>query len=175
MDQFDKIIKDKLNDKSYDYQPKAWRSFKHSSGMPMLSTGAKLALTAVVVTIVGSILYFTLAPNPQPQEAAVTAFNEQKTDNQQVDTIELTENVGNVVDGNIATSCPTSTVSQSQSKPQTQTPGNGTSAGNNEPVEPHQPKHISKTIYYHPTEILVDTISSIDFPDYEVRPADMLP
>ena len=180
MDQFDKIIKDKLNNKSYDYQPQAWKSFKHSSGMPMWSTGAKLALSAAVVAVVGTVLYFSLSPNPDPQETVVTVCEEQKTENQQIDTIDLAENVVSdaVTEETVATSYPSpSTVaSTAQSKSQLQqTVAAETSTENPESSQPHQPKHITRTVHYRPSEILVDTISSIDFPDYKAKPADMLP
>ena len=179
MDQFDKIIKDKLNDKSYDYQPKAWRSFKHSSGMPMLSSGAKLALSAAaVVAVVGTVLYFSLIPNTDPQESIVAVTEEQKAENLQIDTIDWAENrvSEEITEEAVANTSHTPATAPVQSKPQLQqTSVNNSPTENNEENKPHQPRHITKTIHYRPTEILVDTISSIDFPDYEVKPADMLP
>ena len=176
MDQFDKIIKDKLKDKSYDYTSQAWKSFKHSSGMPMMGTGAKLALSAAAVAVVGTVLYFSLSPKPEPQETVVTVCEEQKTENQQIDTIDLAENVVSeaVTDEAVATSCPTP---NSPATPKSQTPqvAEETPAENPESLQPRQPKHITRTIHYRPTEILVDTISSIDVPDYKAKPADMLP
>ena len=176
MDQFDKIIKDKLNNKSYDYQPQAWKSFKHSSGMPMWSTGAKLALSAAVVAVVGTVLYFSLSPNPDPQEAVVTVCEEQKTENQQIDTIDLAENVVSEEFANETVKTSHSGTS-SPSTPKSQNTQNTeeTSADNTESSQPHQPKHITRTVHYRPSEILVDTISSIDFPEYKAKPADMLP
>ena len=176
MDQFDQIIKEKINDKSYDYQPQAWKSFKHSSGMPMWSTGAKLALSATVVAVVGTVLYFSLSPNPDPQETVVTVCEEQKTENQQIDTIDLAENVVSetVTDEAVANSCPTPS-SPATPKSQNTQIAEETPAENPESSQPRQPKHITRTIHYRPTEILVDTISSIDFPDYKAKPADMLP
>ena len=177
MDQFDKIIKDKINNKSYNYTPKAWKSFKRQSGMPMMGVGAKLALTAVSVAIVGVGLYFILAQNPEPQEAVVTVCEEQNTDNQQIDTIELAESMvsEDVSEETVASACPTPVSSPSTPKHQNTQNAEGTAADNTETLQPHQPRHISKTIYYRPTEILVDTISTIDFPDYGTKPAEMLP
>lgn len=176
MDQFDKIIKDKLKDKSYDYTSQAWKSFKHSSGMPMMGTGAKLALSAAAVAVVGTVLYFSLSPKPEPQETVVTVCEEQKTENQQIDTIDLAENVVSeaVTDEAVATSCPTPS-SPATPKSQNTQIAEETPAENPESSQPRQPKHITRTIHYRPTEILVDTISSIDFPDYKAKPADMLP
>ena len=176
MDQFDQIIKEKINDKSYDYRPQAWKSFKHSSGMPMWSTGAKLALSAAAVAVVGTVLYFSLSPKNGPQEAVITVCEEQKTENQQIDTIDLAENVVSeeVTDETVATSCPTP-CSPSTPKSQNTQIAAETSTENPESSQPHQPKHITKTVHYRPSEILVDTISSIDFPDYKAKPADILP
>lgn len=176
MDQFDQIIKEKINEKSYDYQPQAWKSFKHSSGMPMWSTGAKLALSAATVAIVGTILYFSLSPNPDPQESIVTVLKEQKTENQQINTIDLAENVASkeVTDETIATCQPTPS-SPSTSKLQNLQIAEETPTENTESSLTRQPKHITKTVHYRPSEILVDTISSIDFPEYKIKPADMLP
>ncbi|MBO4655230.1 MAG: hypothetical protein J5644_06770 [Bacteroidales bacterium] len=177
MDQFDKLIKDKINSKDYDYRPKAWKTFKRQSGMPMMSVGAKLAVTAAAVVLVGGVLYFTLVSSPGPQEATTIVCKEQKTDNQQVDTIELAENVvpENVSEETVASACPTLVSSPSVPKHQNTQKTEETSATNTETLQSRQPKHISKTIYYRPSEILVDTISSIDFPDYETKPAEMLP
>jgi len=181
MDQFDQIIKEKINDKSYDYRPQAWKSFKHSSGMPMLGTGAKLALSAAAVAVVGTVLYFSLSPNPEPQEAVVTLCEEQKSENQQIDTIDLAENVVSeeVTEETVASPCPTpaaAATAPAHSKPQPQqTVAEEVPAENNEPTQPRQPRHITRTVQYRPLEILVDTISSIDFPDYKAKPTDMLP
>ena len=145
MDQFDQIIKEKINDKSYDYRPQAWKSFKHSSGMPMWSTGAKLALSAAAVAVVGTVLYFSLSPNPDPQEAVVTVCEEQKTENQQIDTIDLAENVVSdaVTEETVATSYPTPS-SPSTPKSQNTQVAEGTPAENPESSQPHQPKHITR-------------------------------
>ncbi|MBP5650030.1 MAG: hypothetical protein J6X01_03000 [Bacteroidales bacterium] len=177
MDQFDQIIKEKINDKSYDYRPQAWKSFKHSSGMPMLGTGAKLALSAAAVAVVGTVLYFSLSPNPEPQETNVTVCEEQKSENQQMDTTDLAENVvlEEVTEETVASSCSTPAVvtSPAQPKPQAQqTVAEEVPAESNEST---QPRRITRTVHYRPSEILVDTISSIDFPDYKAKPADMLP
>ena len=133
-----------------------------------------------VVAVVGTVLYFSLSPNPDPQETVVTVCEEQKTENQQIDTIDLAENVVSdaVTEETVATSYPSpSTVaSTAQSKSQLQqTVAAETSTENPESSQPHQPKHITRTVHYRPSEILVDTISSIDFPDYKAKPADMLP
>lgn len=177
MDQFDQIIKERINDKSYDYRPRAWKSFKQSSGMPMLGTGAKLALSAAAVAVVGTVLYFSFNPKPEPQEAVVTVCEEQKTENQQIDTIDLAENVVSeeVTEETVAAPCPTPTAPV-QAKPQPQqTVAEEIPAENDESSQPRQPRRITRTVHYRPTEILVDTISSIDFPDYKAKPADMLP
>ena len=56
MNQFDQEIKDKINSKSYEYKPQAWKAFKKQSGMPMMSTGAKIALMgSVAAVITGSV------------------------------------------------------------------------------------------------------------------------
>lgn len=180
MDQFDKIIKDKLKDKSYDYTSQAWKSFKHSSGMPMMGTGAKLALSAAAVAVVGTVLYFSLSQKPEPQETVVTLCEEQKTENQQIDTIDLAENLVSeeVTEETVASPCPTpaDAAAPAQPKPEPQqTVAEEVPTENNEPTQPRQPRHITRTVHYRPTEILVDTISSIDFPDYKAKPADMLP
>ncbi len=180
MDQFDKIIKDKFKDKSYDYTSQAWKSFKHSSGMPMMGTGAKLALSAAAVAIMGTVLYFSLSPKPKPQEVVVTVYEEQKSENQQIDTIDLAENLVSeeVTEETVASPCPTpaAAAAPAQPKPEPQqTVAEEVPTENNEPTQPRQPRHITRTVHYRPTEILVDTISSIDFPDYKAKPADMLP
>ena len=177
MDKFDEIIKEKINSKSYEYTPKAWKSFKRQSGMPMMGVGTKLALTAISVAIVGVGLYFILAHNPEPQESTTIVTEAQKTEKQQVDTIELAENMvmEDVSEETVASACPIPVSSPSTPKHQNTQNAEGTAADNTETLQPHQPRHISKTIYYRPTEILVDTISPFDFPDYGTKPAEMLP
>lgn len=180
MDQFDQIIKEKINDKSYDYRPQAWKSFKHSSGMPMMGTGAKLALSAAAVAVVGTVLYFSLSQKPEPQETVVTLCEEQKTENQQIDTIDLAENLVSeeVTEETVASPCPTpaDAAAPAQPKPEPQqTVAEEVPAENDESSQPRQPRRITRTVHYRPSEILVDTISSIDFPDYKAKPADMLP
>ena len=177
MDQFDKIIKDKINGKTYDYQPQAWRSFKRQSGMPMMGVGAKLAMTAASVAIVGVGLYFILKQKPEPQESSIIVAEKQKTDNQQVDTIEFAENavLEEVSEETVVTVSPSLVSSSSKSKPQNNQIAEETPAENTESDKPRQPKHITKTIHYRPLEILVDTISPFDYPDYGTKPAEMLP
>lgn len=177
MNQFDQEIKNRINSHSYEYKPQAWRSFKHRSGMPMMSVGAKLALTAASVAIVGGVLYVTLSSTPDNPETTTFVNEIQNTDNQQNDTINLAEYVAidNTEEDTIEPSHPTPIITQPQTTAQTQATVETSTESN--PVKP-QPKPIPavRPVYYgRPLEILVDTISSIDFPDYEVRPADMLP
>ena len=177
MDQFDDIIKEKINNKSYNYTPQAWRSFKRQSGMPVLGIGAKLALTAVSVTIVGIGLYFIMSQKPETPESSTLVTEKQSTDSQQIDTIAWAENVvsEDVSEETVASACPTLVSSPSTPKPQNNQLKEESPAEKTESDISRQPRHITKTIYYRPTEILVDTISSIDFPNYESKPADMLP
>lgn len=182
MDQFDKIIKDKINSKSYDYTPQAWKAFKQNSGMPMMSSGVKFTLiVATASAIIGSVLYYTLVPNHGPQENPAIVCNGENTDNQQIDTIEANVTVAteNVSEQLTETTCPTPSPSHKPTTAQTQsqtTVENETPTENTEPAQPQKPQQSAKTIYYgRPLEILVDTISSMDFPEYKAKPADMLP
>lgn len=180
MNQFDQEIKDKINSKSYEYKPQAWKSFKHQSGMPMMSTGAKIALMgSVAAVITGSVLFFTSPSNNKPETdnniIAQEQVSENQTTNQNIDTVEFTEiaEADNTVENTAETISPTiavATTTNTQTPEQIQVP----SQTQTQVQVPAQTKP-QPTYYGRPLEILVDTISSIDFPDYETKPADMLP
>ncbi len=180
MNQFDQEIKDKINSKSYEYKPQAWKSFKHQSGMPMMSTGAKIALMgSVAAVITGSVLFFTSPSNNKPETdnniIAQEQVSENQTTNQNIDTVEFTEiaEADNTVENTAETISPTiavATRANTQTPEQVQVP----SQTQTQVQVPAQTKP-QPTYYGRPLEILVDTISSIDFPDYETKPADMLP
>lgn len=180
MNQFDQEIKDKINSKSYEYKPQAWKSFKHQSGMPMMSTGAKIALMgSVAAVITGSVLFFTSPSNNKPETdnniIAQEQVSENQTTNQNIDTVEFTEiaEADNTVENTVETISPTiavATRANTQTPEQVQVP----SQTQTQVQVPAQTKP-QPTYYGRPLEILVDTISSIDFPDYETKPADMLP
>ena len=179
MNQFDKLIKDKINSKSYDYQPKAWRTFKRQSGMPMLSTGAKLGIgVGIATSIMGGILYFALPSNDNSTTEVVTITQEKQVENQDIDTNSQTNTaeIELITTENVPNSSSTPKTSQAQPQIQTQTQSQFQSQAQPQAITKPQEKTTPQPIYYgRPLEILVDTISSIDFPDYEVKPADMLP
>lgn len=194
MDQFDKIIKDKIKDISYDYQPKAWRSFKHSSGMPAISVGAKFAIGGAAIALAGGGLFVALHENNSPagpeidnSPAVYTQTAENKEFNKdtlllanEIPSEEKQEIVESIASSSPLTSSKPSHSSAAQANASSQqnnvtTTADGTTAKPNTPSNT-KPTPTTKPIYYgRPLEILVDTISSIDFPDYEVKPADMLP
>ena len=180
MNQFDQEIKDKINSKSYEYKPQAWKAFKKQSGMPMMSTGAKIALVgSVAAVITGSVLFFTLPSNNKPETdnniIAQEQVSENQTTNQNIDTVEFTEiaEADNTLENTAETVSPTiavATTTKTQTPEQVQVP----TQTQTQVQVPAQTKP-QPTYYGRPLEILVDTISSIDFPDYETKPADMLP
>jgi len=186
MDQFDKLIKDKISSKSYEYKPQAWKSFKHQSGMPMLSTAAKIAIvgsSAAVIT--GCVLFFTLPSNNTPESdntiIAQEQISEQQKIDQNIDTVDFAEiaEVENTID---APTEPAAPAVATTSKPKTQTQTQAQTQSQDQPQAqpqaqvPTQTKPKPQSNYYgRPLQILVDTISSNDFPDYETKPADMLP
>lgn len=178
MNQFDQKIRDKINSKSYNYQPQAWKVFKQKSGMPMLSTGAKAGLFGgIAAAIVGSVLFFTLVTGPDQQTAEPVVLNNQRTDIQQDNTFnnteyaELNDTVEQIAEA------PHSYPTPPQSQPKAQHNNISAEAIAEEPTDNVTTvKPQPKPIYYgRPLEILVDTISSNDFPDYKAKPADMLP
>lgn len=69
-DNFDKLIKEKVEEKHFDYSEKAWRSFKKSSGMSSVGAGAKIAIAISAAIITGGIAVFTYLSNRQPAETA---------------------------------------------------------------------------------------------------------
>ena len=188
MNQFDQEIKNRINSKSYDYQPQAWKSFKHQSGMPMVSTAAKIAIvgsSAAVIT--GSVLFFTLPSNNTPESdntiIAQEQISEPQNNDQNIDTVDFAEiaKVENTID--TSTEPATSAVAAT-TKPKTQVPAQAQAQPQTQPQAQTQaqtptqakPKPQPQSNYYgRPLRILVDTIASIDFPDYETKPADMLP
>lgn len=191
MDQFDQTIKDKINSASYDYQPQAWRSFKRSSGMPTLSVGAKLAIGSAAVAVVGGTLFFTLHENDNrygQENNPIQTVNQQvpETENILQDTVLIANNSVEETDNSQTVNVkPVSTSTAKSSSPQTaQRPAATpqTSITDEAPAQTTTPTHTQvrpaakpNTYYGRPLEILVDTISSIDFPDYKAKPADMLP
>lgn len=178
MNQFDQEIRDKINSKNYDYQPQAWKAFKKKSGLPMMSTGAKASLFGgIAAAIVGGVLFFTLVTSPDRQTSDSVVLSSQQTNIQQDNTFNTTEYAE--LDDTLEqiAEAPHSRPTTPQSQPKAQ--HNNISAeaiaeeatDNVSTVKPQ-----SKPIYYgRPLEILVDTISSNDFPDYKAKPADMLP
>ena len=188
MDQFDKLIKDKINSKSYEYKPQAWKSFKHQSGMPMVSTAAKIAIvgsSAAVIT--GSVLFFTLPSDNTPESdntiIAQEQISEPQNNDQSIDTVDFVEiaEVEKTIDTPTEPATPavaatnkpkTQVPAQAQAQPQTQ-PQAQTQAQT--PTQAKSKPQPQSNYYGRPLRILVDTISSIDFPDYETKPADMLP
>lgn len=191
MDQFDQTIKDKINSASYDYQPQAWRSFKRSSGMPTLSAGAKFAIGSAAVAVVGGTLFFTLHENDNrygQENNPIQTVNQQAPDTENIfqDTILIADNSLEEVDNSQSVDVkPVSTSTTKPSSPQAaQHPvtSQQTSTTDETPAQTTTPTHTQarpaakpNTYYGRPLEILVDTISSIDFPDYKAKPADMLP
>lgn len=182
MDQFDKLIKDKINSKSYEYKPQAWKAFKKQSGMPMMSTRAKIALVgSVAAVITGSVLFSTLPSNNKPETdntiIAQEQVSENQTTNQNIDTVEFIETAeaDNTLESTAETVYPTvavATIANTQTPEQVQVPAQTQTQTQVQVPVQTKPR---PTYYGRPLEILVDTISSIDFPDYETKPADMLP
>ena len=190
MDQLDKLIKDKINSKSYDYKPQAWKSFKQQSGMPMMSTAAKIAImgsSAAVIT--GSVLFFTLPSDNTPESdntiIAQEQISEPQNADQNIDTVDFAEIAE--IENSIATpSEPATPTVAATTKPKTQVPSQAQTQAQPQ-TQPQvqtqvqtptqtKPKPQPQSYYYgRPLRILVDTISSIDFPDYETKPAEMLP
>lgn len=191
MDQFDQTIKDKINSASYDYQPQAWRSFKRSSGMSTLSVGAKLAIGSAAVAVVGGTLFFTLHENDNrygQENNPIQTVNQQAPDTENIlqDTVLMANNSLEEADSSqTADVKPESTSTAKHFAPQAAQRPAATrqiSATDEAPAQtttpsPTQARPATKpNIYYgRPLEILVDTISSIDFPDYKAKPADILP
>jgi cytoskeletal protein RodZ len=178
MNQFDQEIKNKINSQSYEYKPQAWKAFKKQSGMPMMSASTKIALVGCAAAIItGSVLFFTLPSNNTPETdnsvIAQEQVSEDKSINQNIDTIEFTEiaEANNTLKSTTNTATPTVTVA---TRPGSQTPIQAQTPTQPQTQVPTQTK-AQPTYYGRPLEILVDTISSIDFPDYETKPADMLP
>lgn len=176
MDQFDKLIKDKINSKSYDYSPQAWKSFKKRSGMPMIGTAAKTALViGAAAVFTSTVLFFTLPSDDQPATGSTILSQEQIPENknmdQSTDTVVYTEIIESKNStcshlGKPNTTITTTASAKSQADSSSQVPS---------PKQTQAQSKPQSTYYGRPLEILVDTISSIDFPDYEVKPADMLP
>jgi len=186
MNQFDQEIKNKINSQSYEYKPQAWKAFKKQSGMPVMSTGAKIVLVScAAAVIIGSVLFFTLPSNNTPKTdntiIAQEQVSENQTNNQNIDTVEYTETAK--ADNTIETATATTThTAVATAKPKTQTSTQNPAEAQVQTLPQTQVQTTNQnkpkpqpTYYGRPLEILVDTISSIDFPDYETKPADMLP
>lgn len=181
MNQFDKEIKNKINSKTYDYQPSAWRAFKHHSGMSLLSTGAKLGIGGgIAAAITGGVLFFTLPSNDKP--VANTIAIEQNEQNDDIN-INTNSDTINAETDNTKAVTPTAPLTinedspkaiQTPVRPQDQPPIQTQSKA--QPPIQTQSKAQPQPVYnIRPLEILVDTISSMDFPDYETKPADIIP
>ena len=177
MNQFDQEIRDKLNSKTYNYKPQAWNAFKRHNNMPVMSAGAKVGLFGgIAAAVVGGILFFAL---PRPVETvsdtAIVAHEPNTDELISTDTLTSTESTEPIMAAEstvaVASSRKQQSPVQKTSEEQTPTQPQATE------VAPTQTKPIKKqsTYYGRPLEILVDTISSNDFPDYQAKPADMLP
>lgn len=57
-DNFDKLIKEKFEEKQFAYNAKAWRSFQRKSGKASISVTAKIAATVISAIIIGSIAFY---------------------------------------------------------------------------------------------------------------------
>ncbi len=177
MNQFDQNIKEKINAKNYPYKAKYWKAFKRHSGMSLLGTGAKVALLGGIgATVLGTVLFFALQ---RPANEAVF-----KTQNQPVVVEEMISDSISEIEV---------TVIEKPKVKDEQTSVSNKISANNEKKEkdvlievpafseeavtkalPSQ-KPVIKPIHYgKPLQILVDTISSNDFPDYKTKPADEL-
>lgn len=177
MNQFDQDIKEKINAKQYPYKAQYWKAFKRHSGMSLLGTGAKVALFGGIGTaVLGTVLFFALR---QPAN----------------ETISQKQNLPVVVEKTVADSTlDTEVVVLDESKVKDeQTPVSNKISTNNDNKEedvlidapdlseeavtkplPSQKPVVKPINYGKPLQILVDTISSNDFPDYKAKPADEL-
>ena len=56
--EFDELIKNKVEEKEYAYTHKAWHKFCRKANIPFLSIGAKIAIAAGVLTFVAAGIFF---------------------------------------------------------------------------------------------------------------------
>lgn len=56
--EFDELIKDKVEEKEYAYTHKAWHKFCRKANIPFLSIGAKIALVVVPLAFVAAGIFF---------------------------------------------------------------------------------------------------------------------
>lgn len=171
MNQFDEELKRKMAGKSYEYTPKAWFSFVRHSGMPMLGIGAKIAFISVGIGLSGLIAFFTLRPTSE-EIPPTTSENEVVFQENEITPV-VVDTIYNIVKEKQETVHPTQTAVNIPAKAKTdeENPAeeNKIEATETAPVA----KKITKREYYgRPLNILVDTISSNDFPDEKPRPAD---
>lgn len=177
MNQFDQDIKEKVNAKQYSYKAQYWKAFKRHSGMSLLGTGAKIALfSGMGAAVLGTALFFALR---QPDNEAIS-----KTQNQPVIVEEMvadsTSDIEIVVfdeskvkDEQTSVSNRISTNNDKEEKDVLIEVPAFSEEAVTKPLPSQKP--VVKTINYgKPLQILVDTISSNDFPDYKTKPADEL-
>lgn len=60
MDKFDQLIKEKIEEKTFEYQPKYWSAFKRYSHIHRMSLLSKIALSAGGILLAGGGLFFAL-------------------------------------------------------------------------------------------------------------------
>ncbi len=177
MTQFDQEIKDKLNSKTYSYKPQAWSAFKRHSGMPLMSAGAKASLIGGIAAALVGVVLFIVLPRP------VDSVSDTTTVSNEPNAVELilTDTASPVAVPETVTSTEPVVAAVPSHKPKasaqnpaqpvtTEQPQTSTEAPSQSKPAVQQPSY-----YGRPLEILVDTISSNDFPDYKAKPADMLP
>lgn len=175
MNQFDKNIKDKISAKQYPYKAQYWKAFKKHSGMSVWSTGMKVAVFSVMgAAILGTALFFALRPNgneavstppiPEVQVEEIVADSTCIIENPVVESPKVKDEQTSISNGLSANK------TSEEKDVLIEVP-----AFSEEPVT--QPltkgKNKAKPVNYgRPLHILVDTISSNDFPDYKAKPAD---
>ena len=62
-DNFDNLIKEKVEEKQFPYNEAAWKSFKRYSGHSGAGIGAKIAIAAVSAVTIGSIAFYAIMGN----------------------------------------------------------------------------------------------------------------
>lgn len=177
MNQFDQDIKEKINTKQYPYKEQYWKTYKKHSGMSLLGTGAKVAVFGFMGAVLFSTaLFFALRPNgnnaifttPNPEilvEEIVTdstcnteipIVESPKVKNEQTSILNRISNNNNNDKNDVLINVPAFS-EEAVTKPL-----------------PSSKPMVKPINYGKPLQILVDTISSNEFPDYKAKPADEL-
>lgn len=164
---------------SYEYKPKYWSAFKRHSGMPMLSKGARVALSSVgAAFIVAGGLFFGLR-NPESASTHKVQSNESfsnNTLNDQIVTIDSSDNneINSLADAPVSSPITQSKSSKKASKASHTTKVNTQDIAPKASIE--KAKHHQSPVFVngHATVITIDSNESNDFPEYKTS-TDPLP